>query len=212
MVWTLRATSCSAELGCLLLYSIFILIILRVMNVFGNIQLHSWMWSCSFFYLNPILYCSLCYALSPWINTWSGDYFCLLINIFCSFLLWVLLRFYFILFLFHPFSYMLPKSFSLPLGVHWGMTEVLIRDEACNNLTQILDSWFRGSSSELQKSGICIIEIRIYLTLPTSGNRGEILGVWFSILLEKWSSRYNWWFPWKQPCCHSLLIYFIKKN
>ena len=47
------------------------------------------------FRLNPILHCSLYSVLIPWINTWSGGYLCLLINIFCSFLLRVLLRFYF---------------------------------------------------------------------------------------------------------------------
>ena len=50
--------------------------------------------------LNVITFCfsteSFCIffsVLSPWINTWSGGYLCLLTNILCSFLLRVLLHF-----------------------------------------------------------------------------------------------------------------------
>ena len=84
-----------------------------------------------FFRLNPILHCSLCSVLIPWINTWSGGYLCLLISIFYSFLLRVLLHFYFILFLLYSFSYMLSESLSLHLGIYWGMTKVLTWEVKC---------------------------------------------------------------------------------
>ena len=96
-----------------------------------------------FFRLNPILHCSLYSVLIPWINTWSGGYLCLLISIFCSFLLRVLLRFYFILFLLYPFSSMLSESLSLHLGVYWGMTEVLTWEMKCATFS--LEYWIIDS-------------------------------------------------------------------
>ena len=88
-----------------------------------------------FFRLNPILHCSLCSILIPWINTWSGGYSCLLINIFYSFLLRVLLRFYFILFLLYPFSCMLSTYLSLHLGVYWEVMEVLTWEMKCATIS-----------------------------------------------------------------------------
>ena len=95
------------------------------------------------FCLNPILHYSLCSVLIPWINTWSGGYLCLLISIFYSFLLRVLLHFYFILFLLYSFSYMLSESLSLHLGIYWGMTKVLTWEVKC--VTISLKYWIVDS-------------------------------------------------------------------
>ena len=60
LVWTERATSCSIGIGGLLLHLVSILIILYVIDVFGNIELMLEYYHARFsFCLDPILHSSL---------------------------------------------------------------------------------------------------------------------------------------------------------
>ena len=110
LVWTKRATICFVEIGCLLVCLVLI---------FGvNWCLRKYITLC----LNVITFCfsteSFCIfssVLSPWINTWSGGYLCLLTNILCSFLLRVLLHFI----LFYLFYIPFPTRCSNPCLCIW---------------------------------------------------------------------------------------------
>ena len=60
LVWTERATGCSTGIGRLLLHLVSILIILYVIDVFGNIELMLECYHARFsFRLDPILHSSL---------------------------------------------------------------------------------------------------------------------------------------------------------